>query len=151
MAEIKRRLQIGWANFRKHKVIMMNKNMSIDNKRKVLHMCILPGMLFGCETKEVFRKMRITVRKMKRLMLGVYLKDRKKNTWIRRKTGATDIGEKIWHLCRRNDGRWLQEIVSWYPRLLEETTQELGYQSKNWEMCLKEYGTELTGWKWQET
>jgi hypothetical protein len=38
--------------------------------------------------------MRVTVRKMERIMLGVYLKDRKKNTWIRQKTGVTDIGEK---------------------------------------------------------
>jgi hypothetical protein len=101
--------------------------MLIENKSKVLNICIIPAMLYGCEiwalTKEVLKKMRATVRKLERIMLGVYLKDRKKNTWIRQKTGATDIGEKIWtlkwnwagHLGRRNDGRWSQDLLSWYP------------------------------------
>jgi hypothetical protein len=54
-------------------------------------------MLYGCETwaltKEVLKKMRVTIIKMERIILGV-----KKNTWIRQKTGASDIGEKIWTL-----------------------------------------------------
>jgi hypothetical protein len=68
---------------------MMNKKMPIENKSKVLNKCIISAMVYGCETwaltKEVLKKMRITIRKTERIMLGVYLKDRKKNTWIRQK------------------------------------------------------------------
>ena len=50
MAEIKRRIQIGQATFRKYKAIMVNKIVPINYKKKILLMCVFPTMLYVCET-----------------------------------------------------------------------------------------------------
>jgi hypothetical protein len=48
-------------------------------------------------------------------------------------------------MLRKNDRKWTQErVVSCY--LIEESVD----RSKHWEMNLKEYDTQLTGWKWHE-
>ena len=56
-------------------------------KRKVHDEYILPVMTYGCETWALNNAMTENAqRKMKRIMLGITLRDRKQNTWIRQET-----------------------------------------------------------------
>ncbi|CAH2225220.1 jg5212 [Pararge aegeria aegeria] len=60
---------------------------------------------------------------MERAMLGVYLRDQIRNEEIRRRTGVTDIAQRVtklkwkWagHIARRTDGRWGSKVLEWRP------------------------------------
>ena len=62
---------------------------------------------------------------MERVMLGVSLKDRKTNEWVRNKTRVTDVVQRIsglkWdfagHVARAVDGRWNSKLLHWRPWL----------------------------------
>ena len=59
-------------------------------------------------------------------MLGITRRDRKRNAWVREKTGVTDIIDKVkslkwkWagHAARRKDNRWTSVVLNWTPRNL---------------------------------
>ncbi|CAH2254211.1 jg14379 [Pararge aegeria aegeria] len=61
---------------------------------------------------------------MERAMLGVSLRDQIKNEEIRRRTGVTDIAQRVaklkWqcagHIARRTDGLWGLKVLEWRPR-----------------------------------
>jgi hypothetical protein len=54
-------------------------------------------------------------------MLGITVRDRKRDQWIRSKTGVQDIGHYAkrskwrWagHIARCNDGIWIKLITDW--------------------------------------
>ena len=62
--------------------------------------------------------------KMERIMLGITLRDHKRNTWIRHQTGVNDIKDVIkkgihgWagHIARFKDNRWTKRVTEWTPR-----------------------------------
>ena len=64
-------------------------------------------------------KLAIAKSKMERIMLGIILRDRKRNTWIRQETG--DIINAIrkvkhrWagHIARLSDNRWTIRATEW--------------------------------------
>ena len=66
---------------------------------------------YGTSQKD---KLRITQRAMESAMLGVSLRDRLRNEYIRKRTKVTDIALRIcklkwqWagHIARKTDGRW---------------------------------------------
>ncbi|KAI8423169.1 hypothetical protein MSG28_014224 [Choristoneura fumiferana] len=86
------------------------------------------GLQFKCSPKEdvrcVNRDEKQDMRAMERGMLGVSLRDRIRNTEIRRRTKVTDIAGKIcklkwqWagHIARRTDNRWGRKVLEWRPR-----------------------------------
>ena len=45
----------------------------------------------GTEQRYVMEKLAVAQCKMERIMLGIILRDRKRNTWIRQETGVSDI------------------------------------------------------------
>lgn len=57
-------------------------------------------------------------------MLGVSLRDHIRNEELRRRTGVTDIIERIsklkWNwagqVARMSDGRWTKKLLEWRPR-----------------------------------
>ena len=57
-------------------------------------------------------------------MLGITLRDRKRSTWIRKKTGVKDIVQVVkqqkwrWagHVARMDDNRWTKRITDWQPK-----------------------------------
>ena len=61
---------------------------------------------------------------MERIMLGITLRDRKQNTWIRQETGVSDIINAIreakhkWagHIARLPDNRWIIRAIEWTSR-----------------------------------
>ena len=95
LPEIKRRIALGWAAFSKVANIMKSRKASMNVKRKVHNEYVLPVMVYGSETwalkKAHMELLSVVQRKMERIMLGITLRDHKRNTWIRHQTGVNDI------------------------------------------------------------
>ena len=97
-AEVKRRIGLGWAAFGKLRLIFKS-NMSNSLKRKVFDSCVLPVLTYGGKTLTLTRasenKLRATQRAMERSMLGITLRDKMTNQWIRQQTKVVDVMEEI--------------------------------------------------------
>ena len=101
---------------------------SMNVKRKVHNEYVLPVMVSGSETwalkKAHMELLSVAQRKMERIMLGITLRDHKRNTWIRHQTGVNDIIDVIkkgihgWagHIARFKDNRWTKRVTEWTPR-----------------------------------
>ena len=76
-------------------------------------------------------------RKMECIMLGITLRDHKRNTWIRHQTGVNAIIDVIktgihgWagHIARFKDNRWTKRATEWTPR---EWTRRRGRPKTRW-------------------
>ena len=55
----------------------------------------------------MMEKLAVAQCKMERIMLGIILRDRKRNTWIRQETGVSDIINAI----RNAKHRWVGHIA----------------------------------------
>ena len=97
-AEVKRRIGLGWAAFGKLRQIFKSK-MNNSLKRKVFDSCVFPVLTFGAETLTLTRasenKLRVTQRAIERSMLGITLRDKMTNQWIRQQTKVVDVMEEI--------------------------------------------------------
>lgn len=145
--EIQRRITAGWATYAKHHDIFKS-NFSIYLKRQVFNSCIIPAMTYGAETwtlsSQAERKLAATQRKMERSMLNITYRDRKTNTWIRKKTKVTDIISTVrqmkwrWagHISRMRDNRWTYCITNWRPY---DGIRRRGRPMKRWQDDLVEY------------
>jgi hypothetical protein len=126
-AEVERRRRLGWAAFGKLSFIFASPKYPRYQKKMLFDSCILPVLTYGLETaaftKRSMNKLQITQRAMERKMLGVSLRDRKTNEWLRQQTKLRDVTEKIvsqkwsWagHIARRDDQRWTRRILEWRP------------------------------------
>ena len=122
--EVARRIQLGWAAFGKLRDIFSSK-IPQCLKTRVFNQCVLPVITYGSETWSLtaglLERLRVTQRAMERAMLGVSLRDKIRNTDIRRRTRVTDIARKIcklkwqWagHIARRTDNRWGRKVLEW--------------------------------------
>jgi len=145
--EISRRIGLTWAAFGKLKFIFRS-NMDIRLKTKVYEQCVLPVMTYGSETltltKASTNKLRVSQRAMERAMLGISLRDKKRNEWIRRKTGVTDVIHRIrslkwqWagHIARMDDKRWTKCVLDWRPY---DRTRPIGRPPERWDDDIKRY------------
>ena len=74
LPEIKRRIALGWAAFRKVANITKSRKASMNVKRKVNNEYVLPVMVYGSETwalkKAHMELLSVAQRKMERIMLG---------------------------------------------------------------------------------
>lgn len=60
---------------------------------------------------------------MERAILGILMRNRKRNEWIRHKTGMTDVIHRVkstkWHwgghIARIEDERWTKRVLDWEP------------------------------------
>ena len=141
LPEIKRRISLGWAAFSKVANIMKSRKASINGKRKVHNEYVLPVMVYGSETwalkKAHMELLSVAQRKMERIMLGITLRDHKRNTWIRHQTGVNDIIDVIkkgihgWagHIARFKDNKWTKRVTEWTPR---EWTRRQGRPKTRW-------------------
>ncbi len=81
----------------------------------------------------------VAQRKMERMaiMLGITLRDHKRNTWIRHQAGVNDIIDVIkkgihgWagHIARFKDNRWTKRVTEW---TLREWTRRQGRAKTRW-------------------
>ena len=139
-AEIDRRISQAWTAFGSNKQIMRGK-LPIKLKAKVFEQCILPVFVYGAETisltQQSAEKFRVAQRAMERAMLGISLRDRKCNEWIRSKTGVTDviatIARRKWkwagHIARLEKSRWTRRVLEWRPR---PNTRPRGRPPRRW-------------------
>jgi hypothetical protein len=103
-------------------------------------------------TKNMENKIKITQRKMERSMLGITLKDRKKNNWIRGQTNIQDaityLKNSKWrwagHLARRSDDRWSAKLTFWKPNTGK---RKRGRPKERWSEELRR--TAGKRWKWK--
>lgn len=140
-AEIKRRIRLAWAGFGKMNYIFKNKSIPINLKRRAFDTCILPVATYGLETmamtKKTANQIRVMQRAMERVMLGIGLRDRKRNEDIRQKTRVTDVIERIaelkwqWvgHVARKDGTHWTYRLVHWRPR---RSRRSAGRPQKRW-------------------
>ena len=152
-AEVKRRIGLGWAAFGKLRLIFKS-NMNNSLKRKVFDSCVLPVLTYGAETltltKASENTLRVAQRAMERSMLGISLRDKRTNQWIRQQTKVLDVMERIaslkwnWagHIARMTDERWTKTIMNWRP----PTTRPVGKPPERWTNSIKR----TAGKNWQQ-
>ncbi|CAG9836189.1 unnamed protein product [Diabrotica balteata] len=96
--EIKRRRKLAWAAFGKLNYTLRNQQIQLHLKSKVFGACIIPILTCAAQTWTITKKnmniLRVTQHAMERAMLGISVKDKKTNTWIRQKTKVTDVVQK---------------------------------------------------------
>uniref|UniRef100_A0A1I7YUQ7 Endonuclease-reverse transcriptase n=1 Tax=Steinernema glaseri TaxID=37863 RepID=A0A1I7YUQ7_9BILA len=94
-------------------------------------MCVLPAMLYGCETwaltKSAKKKLAAAQRKMERQMAGVTILDRRTNEWLQGVTKVIDVVEAAaarkwrfaWKLANEDAAKqkWSTRIAEWRPPL----------------------------------
>ena len=124
---------------------MKSRKASMNIKRKMHDEYILPVMTYGCETwvlnNATMDNLAVTQRKMERIMLGITLRNRKRNTWDRQETGISDIINTIrkakhrWtgHFTRLSDNRWTIRPTEWTPR---DWTRKQGRPKTRWKDVL---------------
>lgn len=140
--EIERRIANTWKRFWSLSEVMKNKDMPIKQKRKVFNMCILPCLLYGCQTwaltEELSNKLKICQNGIERSTIGVKRKDRIKLKDIKSKTNFknayTTYKQLKWrwsgHMIREKKEKWTSLITEWYPR---DGKRSRGRQTKRWE------------------
>ena len=98
MAEILNRTKLGWKAFGKMSTIFKS-NMPTCLTRKVFNQCVLPVLIYGCETwtpnTKVAQNLKVTQRSMERQMLNISLRDKKRNAWNRQQTKIYDIMRRV--------------------------------------------------------
>ena len=91
-------------------------------RRRMYNQCVIPTMTYGAETwtttKQLEQKLQVAQRAMERRMLNITIRDKVRNSEIRKQTQVKDIIMKIkeakwrWagHLMRRDDNRWTKRM-----------------------------------------
>ncbi|EYC02572.1 hypothetical protein Y032_0099g3187 [Ancylostoma ceylanicum] len=91
MKEMQRRIQAGREHYFKYRMFLRSPSIEIRLKRKLIHSCILPTILYGCETwvwtRELAIALRSAQRRLEQTILGIPLSRKIKARVIRRRTG----------------------------------------------------------------
>ena len=139
--EVLIRIKARWSCFGRFKDILCDKKLPMHPRRRMFNQCVLPTMTYGAKTwtttKYLEQKLQTAQRAMERKMLHVTLRDKIKNTEIRRQTQVKDIMVKLkeakwrWagHLARREDNRWTKRHTEWQPRTGKRSN---GTQKRRW-------------------
>ncbi|CAK1582177.1 unnamed protein product [Parnassius mnemosyne] len=122
--EVERRKNIAWRKFWSLKEILKGKY-SMKIKSTVMDTCLLPSLLYGCQTwtytNKVKQKINTTQRAMERSILNINKIHKVKNSIIRQRTKITDALTKAltlkwkWagHVSRYPDNRWTIQTTRW--------------------------------------
>lgn len=122
--ETERRINITWKKFWSYKEILKGKyNMKI--KRTVMDTCLLPCLLYGCQTwtytNKIKQRITTTQRAMERSILKINKRHKIKNETIRHKTKILDAlthalklkWQWAGHISRYIDSRWTLLTTRW--------------------------------------
>jgi hypothetical protein len=159
-AELRRRVQAGWAAFAGLKSYLTARRVPMKHKRRLFNSNVLPAMLYGCETwaakKEDLKMLEVAQRRIERRMANVTLRDRWTNEKLRGVTKVKDISELYHHrkiafaakIAAMDPIRWTRTLIDWCPReasrargrprtrWADELAQQMG--SRNWTRRLRE-------------
>ncbi|PIK43526.1 endonuclease-reverse transcriptase [Apostichopus japonicus] len=110
-------------------------------KRRIYNQCVIPTMAYGAETwtttKQLEQKLLVPQRAMESRMRNITIRDKVKNSKIRKQTQVKDIILKIkeakrrkaGHLMRIADYRWTKRLTEWQPRYVKRGR---GRQKRRW-------------------
>ncbi|PZC85214.1 hypothetical protein B5X24_HaOG202399 [Helicoverpa armigera] len=144
--EIERRVSNTWKRYWSLSEVMKNQEMPIKAKRKVYNMCILPCLLYGCQTwaltEHLANKIKVCQNGMERSVIGVKIRDREKLTDIKSLTKFKDAyityKELKWrwagHMAREKQEKWTRLVTEWCPL---DGRRSRGRPTKRWEDDLK--------------
>ncbi|KAJ8868749.1 hypothetical protein PR048_030289 [Dryococelus australis] len=136
MAEIYRRIKLGWRAYGRNSIVFKSKNPEFL-KKQVFNQCVLPVLTYACQTWilncRAKQKLRTAQRGVERAMLGFTRRDRKRADYIRSVTKVRDILERVktlkwqWaeHIARRRHDRWTTVMMDWIPRDLKRSRGRL--------------------------
>ena len=145
--EIERRITNSWKRFWSLREIMKDKDMPMKVKRKLYETCIMPCLLYGCQTWALTEiqesKLKVCQNAMERSVLGIKRKDRVNLQEIKQKTNFKNVHtvyrQLKWrwtgHMLRENPEKWTKLITEWYPR--NNSKRNKGRQPKRWEDDIK--------------
>jgi hypothetical protein len=143
--EIGRRIGAAWSAFGKARTLLTDKKVAKHIKRHYFHTCILPTLLYGCETwattQANLERLARTQRAMERRMLSFRLIDKKPAKWIRKITKLKDVvacaRRRKWRFAGKKlgqaDDRWTKRLSSWTPT----TARPRGRPRTRWEDDLR--------------
>ncbi|CAG4955332.1 unnamed protein product [Parnassius apollo] len=93
--EVKRRITNSRRRYWSLREAMKDKQLHINIKSKLLNTCVLPVLMYGCQswtlTREMTNRLATCQYAMERSMLNVKRSDRLKNCVIRNKTRTIDV------------------------------------------------------------
>lgn len=122
--EVERRVGLTWRRFWSLKEILKG-NYNLNLKKIVLDTCLLPSLLYGCQTwtltDKIKRKIRTTQRAMERSILKIKKVQKIRSETIREQTKVQDALTKAlklkwkWagHVARYKDKRWTLIATRW--------------------------------------
>lgn len=152
--EVDRRVCNTWKRFWALKEVMKNRDIPMTAKTKLHDTCILPCMIYGCQTwaltKRNMEKLETCQHGIERSILHIKRKDRQRLVTIRAKTKIYDVKTKIreqkwrWcgHMARNKFRKWTNDITDWYPR---DGKRKRGRQHLRWVDDIES----LAGTTWQ--
>ncbi len=144
--DVRNRIKIAWQKWRELTCVLCDNKMPIQIKGKVYKSMIRPVMMYGAEAWTLTRKeeelLERAEMRMLRWILGVSLRDRRRNEDIREVLGVACITDKVrearmrWygHVMRREDGCCIKRIMNAevYGR------RSRGRQKKRWRDKIQE-------------
>ena len=93
--ELRRRVQAGWAVYHQYSDYFRARYIPRAAKEKLFNGCVLPAMTYAAETwittKRDRARLAAAQHRMERRALGITLRDRRSNTWVRERTLFKDI------------------------------------------------------------
>lgn len=151
--EIDRRIANTWKRYWSLSEIMKNKDMPMKDKRKVYNTCILPCLIYGCQTwaltKKQLNKINICQNNIERSITGIKRKDKIRLTYVKNITKLKSV-EKVhkmqkwrWagHMLRETQEKWTKNVTEWYPR---DGHRSKGRKNQRWEDDFKR----IAGGEW---
>jgi hypothetical protein len=126
--EVKRRIVLAQGKFWSLKFILTDKAISPKLQLEVLQTCVIPTLLYGCQTWSLTRRqdkmIQICQRKMERKVLEIKMKDKIQNTELRRRSGMEDANSRAYltkwhwggHVARLDQERWTYATTVWDTR-----------------------------------
>lgn len=138
--EVTRRINATWKKFWSLREIFKGK-FSLHMKKIVYDTCLLPCLLYGCQTwvftNKIQQKIKCSQTAMERSMLKIRRINKIKNKDIRQKTKLTDalrhahLSKWRWagHISRYSDRRWTIEATRWKG---PKGKRNVGRQLRRW-------------------
>lgn len=145
--EIDKRIEKAWKRYWSLKEIMKAREIPTKDKIKVLNMCVIPIITYGCQswalTQKNWKRLEVCQNSLERSILNIKLKDKIRLSTIKHKLKTNTISSIIrkqkwrWtgHMIRQKTEKWTKNIVEWYPR---DGKRRRGRPYYRWEDDLKE-------------
>mgnify|MGYP007063903827 CR=1 FL=1 len=136
--------------------ILMDRAINPKTRFEVLQSCVIPTLLYGCQTWTFSRRqtnlIQVCQRKMERRILDIRIADRIRNEELRKRSDMVDAASSAhllkwrWggHIARMEQDRWAYAVTIWDPRT---GSRNRGRPRHRWSQELKA----VVGSNWMKT